>query len=353
MIRANCVIPVPPSLSQLQSFIVEIYKQQVGTDGGSKAIVATASTTTASSDKSIMGQNCTALASANRRRTTGTGTTSRPAPNNHANSTTPVEVDFSTVEAPDLNKQAFNFNKHGAPRSTQASRKAKSRATSNIMDAIVKAGTKDQQALALRKACLHPSILQLTKTAGLAPSSSTLEETRNLLLAQVKNTYKEVLGQGTNKRSNMDRVTFAEILSSSLAGSGATILETSRLLELNESRCRRLFSKGKIRVDKAINESAKWSGSRQRRHYSKIKNTLKERLDIWIREHPNVRPSPITSDTLLVKNKVTGEKERVGKLILEIPVRELHNDMLLPVNKGGFEGAFNASGVPIISDSTL
>ena len=26
--------------------------------------------------------------------------------------------------------------------------------------------------------------------------------------------------------------------------------------------------------------------------------------------------------------------------MLVIPVRELHNDMLLPVNKGGFEGAF-------------
>jgi hypothetical protein len=61
----------------------------------------------------------------------------------------------------------------------------------------------------------------------------------------------------------MDRMTFAEILSSSLAGSGATILETSRLLELNKSRCRRLFSKGKIRVDNAINESAEWNGSRQ------------------------------------------------------------------------------------------
>jgi hypothetical protein len=91
----------------------------------------------------------------------------------------------------------------------------------------------------------------------------------------------------------------------------------------------------------------------QRRHYSKITNAIKERLDIWIREHPNVRPSPITRDTLLVKNKVTGEKERVGKLILKIPVRKLHNDMLLPVNKGGFAGAFDESGAPIISDSTL
>ena len=102
---------------------------------------------------------------------------------------------------------------------------------------------------------------------------------------------------------------FAKILSSSLVGSGATLVETSRLLELDESRCRRLFSKGKIRVENAINESAKWSERRQRKGYSKITKDTKEKLDVWIREHPNVRPSPITRDTLLVKNKVTGEKE--------------------------------------------
>jgi hypothetical protein len=48
---------------------------------------------------------------------------------------------------------------------------------------------------------------------------------------------------------------------------------------------------------------------------------------------------------LLIKNKVTGEKEQVGKLLLEILVRELHNDMLLPVNKGGFAGAIDERGV--------
>jgi hypothetical protein len=37
-----------------------------------------------------------------------------------------------------------------------------------------------------------------------------------------------------------------------------------------------------------------------------------------------VRPSPITRDMLLVKNKATGEIERVGKLLLKIPVREKH-----------------------------
>jgi hypothetical protein len=119
-IGASCIIP--PSLSELQSFIVEIYKQ-VGTDS-SKSIVATASTTTGASSKTIIRQNRTTLASADRRTTTRAVDTTRPAPNNYAKSTTPVEVDFSIVEqASKLNKEVFNFNKHGAQRSLLAFKK--------------------------------------------------------------------------------------------------------------------------------------------------------------------------------------------------------------------------------------
>jgi hypothetical protein len=88
--------------------------------------------------------------------------------------------------------------------------------------------------------------------------------------------------------------------------------------------------------------------------FSKITNEeVKQKLDIWIRQHPNVRPSPITRDIILINNKVTGEKEQVGKLLLEIPVGELHSDMLLSVNKGGFAGAIDESGAIIISDTML
>ena len=344
-VRGDTIIP--PSLNELQSFIVEIYKE-IGLDG-SKTILATASTTPVSSLETVVQETRTTLAPAN------TTTTRTTIPAAEANITAPnnnVEVDFATVEASKLNRDAFNFTKNGAQRSALAARKASSRATSNIMDAIASVGSKDQQALALRKACLHPSMVEVTKTAGLAPSS-TSEETRDLLLDGIKNTYKEVLGEGTKKRSNMDRVTFAEILSGSLIGSGASVLETSRLLELDESRCRRLFSKGEVRVENAMNETGKWSYTRPNKGYSKITTAIKEKLDIWIREHPNVRPSPITRDTLLIRNKATGEKERVGKLLLEIPVRDLHNDMLLPVNKGGFAGAFGEDGAIIISDTTL
>jgi hypothetical protein len=72
--------------------------------------------------------------------------------------------------------------------------KAKSWVMSNIIEAIAQAGTKDQQA---------PSqYCGADKTAGLAPSS-TLEETPDLLMQQLKKTFKEVLGDGKRKWVNM------------------------------------------------------------------------------------------------------------------------------------------------------
>jgi hypothetical protein len=79
-----------PALAEVQSFIVDIYKE-IGIDG-SKSILATASST------DIMLQKEMTLASASKMmtqtRTTMWTTTTRPITKNHANSTIPVDVDF-------------------------------------------------------------------------------------------------------------------------------------------------------------------------------------------------------------------------------------------------------------------
>ena len=70
--------------------------------------------------------------------------------------------------------------------------------------------------------------------------------------------------------------------------------------------------------------------------------------------HPNVVESPITNETLLIHNLVTGQKERVSKLLLQISIRELHNnDMLLPPDEGGFKEARDETGNVRISDTAL
>ncbi len=40
-------------------------------------------------------------------------------------------------------------------------------------------------------------------------------------------------------------------------------------------------------------------------------------------------------------------------MLLEVPVRELHNDMLLPINEGCFTGVRDTDGKIIISDTML
>ena len=257
---------------------------------------------------------------------------------------------LANTHTPQLNIQAFDQTASGKDRSDLASRKAKSRSTNHIVNAILgSSGTTQQQALALRSACLHPSILSITKTAGLLP----VAREENLLLEGVKRTFKEVLGCGKRKRLNVDWSTFAEILSSSFASVDATHTQIAKVFDLEKQSCKRLFQKGEVRYLNAATAEAKWAEKVKLKGFSKITPVIKEGLDHWIRGHPNVQPSPITQDTLLVYNPVTGVKERTGKLLLEISVRELHNDMLLPENKGGFAGVRDADGCIIISDTTL
>jgi hypothetical protein len=56
---------------------------------------------------------------------------------------------------------------------------------------------------------------------------------------------------------------------------------------------------------------------------------------------------------LLVHNLETGQKECLNKLLLQISIRELHNDMLLPPDQGGFKEAWEETGNARISDTAL
>ena len=48
--------------------------------------------------------------------------------------------------------------------------------------------------------------------------------------------------------------------------------------------------------------------------------------------------SPITDDTILFIDKLTGKKtKRVGKWFLTYSVRELHNDLIKDINDGGLK----------------
>jgi hypothetical protein len=80
---------------------------------------------------------------------------------------------------------------------------------------------------------------------------------------------------------------------------------------------------------------------------------MRAKLHAWVLNHPHVVDSPIARDMLLIKDPETGRKVRTGKILLEVSVRELHNDLLdLPAN-GGLDCARSAEGKVLISDTAL
>ena len=57
----------------------------------------------------------------------------------------------------------------------------------------------------------------------------------------------------------------------------------------------------------------------------------------WIIKHPSVVTSSIAKDIILVRDMITGNKyRRVGKYLIQISIRELHNDLIKSKNEGGF-----------------
>jgi hypothetical protein len=72
--------------------------------------------------------------------------------------------------------------------------------------------------------------------------------------------------------------------------------------------------------------SAKWSRpSKKHKGFLKITSEIRAVVYDWVKNHPNVIHSHIANGTILINLEGRKEeKQRVGKLLLEIPVCELH-----------------------------
>ena len=73
----------------------------------------------------------------------------------------------------------------------------------------------------------------------------------------------------------------------------------------------------------------------------------------WIIKHPSVVVSPIVKDTILVRDKLTGKQnQRVGKYLIQISIRELHNDLIKSKSEGGLNEVWNENKL-LVSDTGL
>ena len=110
-----------------------------------------------------------------------------------------------------------------------------------------------------------------------------------------------------------------------------------------------------LKVSKGVSRNEKWLTILKRywRGHRKITPAVKEAIVSWVRQHGNVATLPIYSETLLVKGPGSSEKHRVPKLLLEIPVRELHNLLLAPTDQGGLAQSRDEENKILCSDTTL
>jgi hypothetical protein len=90
-----------------------------------------------------------------------------------------------------------------------------------------------------------------------------------------------------------------------------------------------------------------WEGHR------KITPTTKQAIVHWIWSHENVVTSPIYNETLLVKKQGSIKKHHVPKLLLEVPIRELHNLLVASLEHGGLLQSRDEDGIIIVGDTTL
>ena len=75
--------------------------------------------------------------------------------------------------------------------------------------------------------------------------------------------------------------------------------------------------------------------SQKTKKYSKISSKLRDLVISWLHNHPHIISSPIYKDTLLLKDSSNPDsKFRVPKLLRQVYMRELHNDLLSHPPKG-------------------
>jgi len=259
-------------------------------------------------------------------------------------------------------KNAFSRKRDGDERSSDAAAKqAKRRHVNRLIDVLKEGKNDSEQALVLEGVLQDPKVAHLARTIGFPPSEET-----EVALFQHRQQQEAIAKAYESKSSHRaqlddDKNDFVEahcMASARNANSKnpPSLNSQAKALPLPRSTAMKLIKKGIVRRAKAFSESVgfRWSsGSRSRKRYSKVMKEKRAALDEWIRSHHDVVQSPIANDTIQVYNPETEKKEPKPKLLLMVPVRELHNDLAQPEERGGFKYAYDERGKLLISDTML
>jgi hypothetical protein len=257
------------------------------------------------------------------------------------------QVNFELISELKLDHESFNLNKHSCGRNADAVRQAQSRARNKIAEAVKLAGcAKEQQALALHLALLHADIQEMAESAGFK------NETSKAVACQ-KEQMKEIMQDATKNEGTLNsrQEGFPNAVFAVAAPDAHETLMDGGLVPDPGAPSMRGCAVKKRTALKAGTNSGPWATMVQKQK-GKLKTSPEavEAACEHIVHHQNVIHSPIANDSLLIKLPGMAGKSRVGKLLLETPVRELHNQM---VAEDGLKEAQNGAGQVLISDTTL
>ena len=75
-----------------------------------------------------------------------------------------------------------------------------------------------------------------------------------------------------------------------------------------------------------IKDNAKWSSvGKRRKRYVLISDSLKLKIQDWIMKYVYIAVSPISSNTILVRDsQISEKKHQIGKYLIQISIRELN-----------------------------
>jgi hypothetical protein len=210
--------------------------------------------------------------------------------------------------------------------------------TSDDMSTIVE---QHNNYMRLRSSCVkkHPTISQSINIANTL--TCALVDTPDNIEANVATPPIQTLAsQHTSTLSQNDTAVLNNIAQTS---------------NIKPSAARKILHKAK-KVRHKIKHQSNFdiNNMKNRQNYNTIQKQLKSDVQNWVLQHPNVKPSCISNDVLTVVNPTTNEKEKKHKMLMEVPVRDLHNDLIKPEDEGGLPGIINPNtGKPYISDTML
>ena len=246
-------------------------------------------------------------------------------------------------------------------RNKNAARSAKHRSVKSIVDAIKNAGTNNEQIRsALSSALKHREIHAISTELGLLRSAADQTSHNELLYCfeQIRAILKVTKGTATSRgrACNVRDLFSGTVLTAMVAGSKTEMRDhrrpgyhrLSKILDQPFMTIVRLARRAEKKRVMLLQQNINvWNRLvTKQKGSSKIVALVPQIVD-WVRTHPNVVPSLQMRDTLIING------ERVGKLLLEIPVRELHNSIIKPAEEGGLPCVRDASNRVLVSDTSF